>query len=387
MTVAFDMITDWLVQHRPDTPVVLFDAAAVTRQARAFRAGFPGQVTYAVKANPRPEMMAAIVAAGIDTFDVASPAEMALARAALPGAVLHYNNPVRSLAEVAAALRHGVASASVDCLSELDKLAPLAGIEVAVRLKLPAPGGAYDFGAKFGVDEAGAAPVLAEVARRGFRPSVCFHPGTQCPDPEAWARHIAAAARVARRAGVALARLNVGGGFAADRGAGAPDHDAVFDRIARAVRAAFGGAAPLLICEPGRALAAPGVTVALCVKAIRPDGSVILNDGIYGSLAEWRDMPAGALRIIAPDGQPRCAATTPRIIWGPTCDSLDRLPAPVALPDDIAEGDYLIVPQMGAYAQSIATGFNGYGPGEPVLLDRPGPDEMSFRAGQSARVA
>jgi hypothetical protein len=31
----------------------------------------------------------------------------------------------------------------------------------------------------------------------------------------------------------------------------------------------------------------------------------------------------------------------------------------------------------------IATGFNGYGPGEPVPL----PQAQPFRAGQSARVA
>lgn len=357
----------WVRKHRPDEPVVFFDPQAVQRGAQAFAAGFPGVVSYAVKANPREEVLANLVAAGVRTFDVASPVEMAAVRALCPQCELHYNNPVRSPAEVAQAVRFGVVSASVDCLTELEKLAPLAGIEVAVRFRLPVAGAAYDFGAKFGASEAEAALLLAEVAQRGFLPSLCFHPGTQCPDPEAWADYIRAAGRIVRAAKVTIARLNVGGGFAADRGQGTPDHPAVFARIAAETKAAFGAFAPQLLCEPGRALAAPAVTLALRVKALRPDGSLVLNDGTYGGLAEWRDMPAGKIRVVRLDAELDPSPTSERVIWGPTCDSLDRLPDPVSLPRDIAEGDYLLLPGMGAYCQSISTQFNGYGPGAPVM--------------------
>lgn len=357
----------WLRKMQPDEPVVFFDPELLQANARAFIGGFPGLVTYAVKANPRPEVLANLVAAGLHAFDVASPEEMRAVRAVCGGCALHYNNPVRSLAEVGAAGSYGVASASVDAFSELDKLAPLAGIEVAVRFRLDISGGAYDFGAKFGASEAAAIELLKAVKARGFVPSLCFHPGTQCERPEAWARYIEAAGRIARSAGVEISRLNVGGGFASNRGQGAPDHGAVFAAIETATRDAFGSTRPALLCEPGRALAAPGVALALRVKAIRPDGSLVLNDGIYGGLAEWRDMPAGEMRLVSADGSVRSAALKPRGIWGPTCDSLDLLPQPVALPEDVREGDYLFCPGMGAYSQSIATRFNGYGPGEPVL--------------------
>ncbi|MBA4351570.1 MAG: ornithine decarboxylase, partial [Rhodobacter sp.] len=49
------------------------------------------------------------------------------------------------------------------------------------------------------------------------------------------------------------------------------------------------------------------------------------------------------------------------IVFGPTCDSVDRLPGEVALPSDIAEGDYVIVQGMGAYSTVTNTRFNGFG--------------------------
>ncbi len=51
----------------------------------------------------------------------------------------------------------------------------------------------------------------------------------------------------------------------------------------------------------------------------------------------------------------------PRIVFGPTCDSVDRLPGEVALPADLAEGDYVIWQGMGAYSTVTNTRFNGFG--------------------------
>ena len=141
----------WLAANAPDEPVFIFHPGRLMEVAREFLTGFPGLVTYAVKANPAPEMIRVLHAAGITAFDVASPAEMALVRAEAPGAILHYHNPVRSAAEIVAGLETGCVSWSVDRMAELEKLAGLPpGTEIAVRLKLPVAGAAYDFGAKFG---------------------------------------------------------------------------------------------------------------------------------------------------------------------------------------------------------------------------------------------
>ncbi|MEC3863441.1 type III PLP-dependent enzyme [Mesobacterium sp. TK19101] len=339
-----------------------FHPEVLQATAARFIAGFPGLVTYAVKANPVPQVLTGLAEAGVTAFDVASPAEAWLVRAEVPGAVLHYNNPVRGRAEIAAAEALGIASWSVDRPGELAKLAHLPkDSEIAVRLKLPAKGAAYDFGAKFGATPEQAQALLAEVARLGFRPAMTFHPGTQCTDPNTWRHYIRACADIARNAGVTLERLNVGGGFPAHRQGDAPVLEAIFDAIGAETRSAF-DTPPALVCEPGRAMVADCCTLELHIRARHGD-QVFLDDGLYGALAEWRDLPGHArLRVSDAQGHPRTAPATPFTVFGPTCDSLDTLPFALPLPADLAEGDTLTVSGMGAYSHALATGFNGYGP-------------------------
>jgi ornithine decarboxylase len=71
---------------------------------------------------------------------------------------------------------------------------------------------------------------------------------------------------------------------------------------------------------------------------------------------------------VTTQGSLRLGKPAPRILFGPTCDSIDRLPAPVLLPTDVAEEDYVIFAGMGAYSNAIATRFNGYGPGAMITV-------------------
>ncbi len=360
--------------NEPDQVMLYFCPSVLHGVARRFQEGFPGLVTYAVKANPGDEVLSNLVAAGIRAFDVASPAEMRAVRAVCPDAVLHYNNPIRSLDEIAVARSLGVQSYSMDCLRELEKLGDLPkDTEISVRLALPIAGAVYDFGSKFGVGPKKVSELLQQVARRGLRPSITFHPGTQCADPMAWRSYISVAADVARQADVRLHRLNVGGGFAAHRVGDAPDLEAIFDGIVDEVSQSFGANAPALVCEPGRAMVADAFTVAARVKARRDDEAVFLNDGIYGGLSEARDMiMVDRINVIGSDGLPRQGVTQRFIAFGPTCDSIDRLPESITLPACVDEGDYVLFHGMGAYSRSISTGFNGYGVGDPVTVARLG---------------
>ena len=359
-----------ILRHRPDTAMVYFCPAVLQQTAQRFQQGFDGLVTYAVKANAGEEVLTNLVAAGIRAFDVASPREMYAVRAICPDAVLHYNNPVRSPEEVAVAKALGVTSYSVDCPRELDKLSDVPeGSELSVRLALPVAGAAYDFGEKFGVGPEQAVELLQTVAARGFKTSMTFHPGTQCADPAAWGSYIKVVADVARTAGVTLARLNVGGGFAAHRVGAAPDLEAIFDHIRTQVDKHFGVDAPELVCEPGRAMVADAFTLVARVKALRGDGSVFLNDGIYGGLFEMRDIACtDRIKVLSPEGAWRDDALRERVVFGPTCDSIDRLPDPLPLPEGTDEGDYVLFSGMGAYSRALTTQFNGYGLGAPITV-------------------
>ncbi|MGI9389370.1 MAG: type III PLP-dependent enzyme [Boseongicola sp.] len=353
-----------LLTQEPDRPVLYFAPSVLQATARRFQAGFPGLVTYAVKANDSEEVLQNLMTAGVDSFDVASPHEMDAVRRLMPGATLHYNNPVRSETEIAHAVALGVVSYAIDGRSELEKLirggVPRSA-EISVRLHLPVEGAAYDFGAKFGADPEDATDILRAVKQAGFVPSMTFHPGTQCADPAAWADYIAACAKVAKDAGTKLGRLNVGGGFAAHRTGAAPDLEAIFCDIGRAVKVAFGNDAPELVCEPGRAMVAEAFTLAARVKTIREDGSVFLNDGIYGGLAEAPILGnVDRIEIASADGQ-RHGAPKARVVFGPTCDSLDRLPGTIDLPADLVADDWVLFHGLGAYSTATVTRFNGYG--------------------------
>ncbi|RMH48448.1 MAG: type III PLP-dependent enzyme [Alphaproteobacteria bacterium] len=385
---------------RPDGPVLYFAPAVLQATARRFLAGFPGLVTYAVKANPELAVLQNLAEAGIGAFDVASVAEVSHVRQYLPEAALHFNNPVRAADEVRAAARQGVRSWSVDALSELGKLCrvlgeeagpsgrPLSGHEVSVRFAIAAAGGTYDFSSKFGADAAEAAEILDAAGRAGAYPSLTFHPGTQCTEPAVWRRHIEAAAAICRKAGVTPWRLNVGGGFPSRRLAGEePALDAIFAEIRRAAVDAFEGRPPALVCEPGRAMVAEAFTLGVRVRAIRR-GDVFINDGVYGGFSELPLMGAtDRVRALSPDGRPRRGELRPVTVFGPTCDSVDRLPGRLALPADIAEGDYLLFSGLGAYSLATATRFNGFGDFSVVTVAAlDGPAGCGGGAGQAERA-
>ena len=358
--------TELLRTQEPEHPVLFFAPAILQYTAKRFMAGFPGLVTYAVKSNPEEMVIQNLDAAGIEGYDVASVYEIELIRRVAPGAAMHYNNPVRTRSEIARAVELGVKSFSVDSRSELAKLAeivPPAGTEISVRFKLPVDGAAYNFGAKFGATTELAAELLAEAARLGFTPSLTFHPGTQCTDPMAWDSYIRAAAGIAKAAGIAIARLNVGGGFPSHRLSELlPSLEPIFELIDRVTGEAFGDARPALVCEPGRGMVAESFSLATRVRAVRDAGHVFLNDGVYGGLAELPIIGIiDRVDVIDPDAHPRTGPARPRIVFGPTCDSVDRLPGELALPGDIAEGDYVIFHGMGAYSTVTNTRFNGFG--------------------------
>jgi len=361
----------FLADKQPDQPVHFFAPSALDTAFQTFRAGFPGLVTYAVKANPDKRVVAQLVASGIDGFDVASPDEIALVRSLSSTARLHYHNPVRSLAEIRMAAAAGIASWSVDTESEFAKILPFitpADCQIAVRFKLPVAGAAYDFGAKFGTTPDEAVALLKTVAQSGAQPALTFHPGTQCDDAQAYAEYIYAAADIARQAGVKIVALNVGGGFPCDTAGGPPQLSAHFAAIRKAI-AAF-ETPPELVCEPGRAMVASAFCLAVRVKSLRGE-TIYLNDGIYGGLAEFRamDLPRGQ-RVLTADGTPRLGTDTLRHAFGPTCDSIDKLPLDLSLPDTLAEGDYILFSAMGAYVIGLTSMFNGYGAHDTAIVSR-----------------
>jgi ornithine decarboxylase len=114
-----------------------------------------------------------------------------------------------------------------------------------------------------------------------------------------------------------------------------------------------------LWAEPGRALVAGGGSVVVQVQ-LRKGNMLYVNDGVYGSLAD-----AGALGFRFPvrairAGEAEGAPDMPFSLFGPTCDSTDVMHGPFMLPNNVREGDWIEIGQLGAYGSSLRTAFNGF---------------------------
>ena len=85
-----------------------------------------------------------------------------------------------------------------------------------------------------------------------------------------------------------------------------------------------------------------------------------INDGTYGSLFD-----AGVPNFVFPskmitNGRIVSKKLTSFNLYGPTCDSLDYMKGPFLLPNNIKEGDYIELGQLGAYGITFRTKFNGF---------------------------
>lgn len=351
---------------RPEEPLHCLRPATIAGAARAFLAAFPGETLYAVKCNPEPAVLRALWKGGLRRFDCASIGEVRLVRSIFAGAAIHFMHPVKPRAAIREAWgRHGVRDFVLDSAEELAKVLAETGGEagatrgLVIRLALPKGGAMYDLSGKFGAAPADAVALLRAARPHAAKLGVSFHVGSQCLEPEAYARAVALAGRVIREAGVAVDLLDVGGGFpVAYPDLVPPPLGAFTGAIARAV-AAEGLSGLELWAEPGRALVAGGTSVVLQVQHRRGQ-TLFVNDGVYGALSD-----AGApgfrfpARLIRPDGE-TATELLPFAFFGPTCDSADHMKGPFLLPADAAEGDWIELGQLGAYGGALRTAFNGF---------------------------
>ena len=128
---------------------------------------------------------------------------------------------------------------------------------------------------------------------------------------------------------------------------------------------------PEIICEPGRALVAESGSTLVKVL-LRKKNNLYINDGTYGSLFD-----AGVPNFVLPtkmisNGRIKSKKFTSFSFFGPTCDSLDYMRGPFLLPNNIKEGDYIELGQLGAYGLTFRTKFNGFYSNEIFeLCDKP----------------
>ena len=359
----------------PDEPVILNRKASAQRAARFFVEKFPGKSLYAVKANPSPDLIAALWEAGVTHYDVASIAEVRLVRSILPDAVLCFMHPVKTAGAIAEAYKaHGVRTFSLDTQEELEKIvAATDGAEdlsLCVRLRVSSEYSELSLASKFGIDLADAAPLLQATRQVADSLGICFHVGSQAMTPFAYVTALERVRAAIVNAAVTVDIVDVGGGFPSIYpGMEPPPLEDYFASIHRAAESLPVSYSSELWCEPGRALSAEYNSMVVKVEKRRGD-ELYINDGAYGALfdaahIDWR-FPVKCLSADRKGGEEEFS------FYGPTCDDADFMKGPFLLPADIKAGDYIEIGMLGAYGAAMRTRFNGFGTGAVIeVADEP----------------
>lgn len=374
----YDTPEEVVRRNRPVIPVTCFRPAALQNAARWFLDNFPGKTLYAVKANPARYVLSGLFAAGVRHYDAASIPEIQLVNELAPGAHIAFMHPVKSRHAIEQAyFDYGVRDFSFDSLEEMEKIIACTGkskdLGLLLRLAVPNTSSELPLTGKFGCLPEKAGEILKAARKASAKVGICFHVGSQTMDPQAYTTALSLVGGILRsvpRTKVDI--IDIGGGFPSIYPDMAPPQladyktaiDNGFDKLPHPDRYEFWA-------EPGRALVAESASVIVKVD-LRKDDVLYINDGTYGSLFD-----AGHLgfrypvRLIRPTPGGTSAPHKGFRFYGPTCDSIDYMPGPFFLPEDVREGDYIEIGQLGAYGNTMRTDFNGFSAHEVVSVAAP----------------
>ena len=373
---VFASAAELLRHRRPERPVLALRPHAALRAAKWFVANFPGRVLYAAKANDTPQVIDALVEAGITAFDVASLVE--IERVALvKDAELYFMNPVKSRGAIARAYREfGVRRFAFDSADELDKVVEETGgaddLTLFLRIDCPNTHSLIPLEGKFGASQEEAPGLLSTARQRATRLGITFHVGSQAVVPAAFSEALRQVGQLILSSGVLVDAIDIGGGFPSRYPhSDPPDFAAFMEEVVREADELAVKHSCELLCEPGRALVAEAESVIVRVDA-RRGNALYINDGAFGTLFDAAYSGFRFPTQLVTPSRGILKPATDFVLYGPTCDSSDFLPGPFVLPACVSEGDYLEIGQVGAYGRVLANRFNGFGVfDEVVLTDEP----------------
>ena len=389
------------------TPTFVLDVEAMRGRARVWASAMAeefwdgygmngGDAFYAGKAFLSADVARLVAAEGLG-IDTASLGELTLAlRAGVdPSRIgLHGNN--KSDAEIRLALEVGIHRIFIDSMDEvrqIERIAADLGVvaPAMVRLKSGIHAGGNEYIAtahedqKFGLSLATgqayeAVAAIKDAPHLDFR-GLHSHIGSQIFGTEAFVEAarivVDFAARVSGELGLDVPAIDLGGGVGIAYTGQDPVPTSPVE-VARALAAVVrercahhGLPIPHVSVEPGRSIAGPSMVMLYRVGVVKEvsleDGGVrryvaidggmsdnirpVLYDATYTATLANRD-PAQASSLA------RC-----RVV-GKQCESGDIIIRDIDLPADIAGGDLLAVPAVGAYGYSMASNYN--------MLTKPG---------------
>jgi len=361
----FNSVDELVNTVRPVDPIYCIRPSSIKSACGWFRSNFPGKILYAVKTNPNEKVIKYIGESGIDKFDVASIDEIKLIKKLFPKAHAYYMNSVKSRAHIKDAyFNYNIRDFALDTKEELQKIIEATNnakdLSLYIRVLISNEHAEIDLSQKFGALPSEALGLLRLAKAHAKKVGLSFHVGSQCMHPISYSKGIRELGNIIKKTKITPDFINVGGGFPSIY----PDlNPQPLENYINEIKKAFANLMlekkPELLCEPGRALVAESGSSIVRV-ILRKKQKLYINDGTYGSLFD-----AGVPNFVFPtrmisNGRITSKKLTSYSLYGPTCDSIDYMKGPFILPNNLKEGDYLEIGQLGAYSLTFRTKFNGF---------------------------
>ena len=350
---------------KPDNPVYCIRPESIKTSTQFFKNNFPGKVLYAVKTNPNKEVLNHILNNGITNFDAASVNEIKLIKNIDSKAHIYFMHTVKNRNDITEAyFNFGIRDFALDTKDELVKILAATNyakdLTLYVRIAISNEHAEIDLSRKFGAHASEALGLVRLCKEHAKKVGISFHVGSQCMHKISFAKGIKEIGNIIKKTKIIPDIINVGGGFPSIYPDLNPEPlENYIDEIKNSISNLNLPTTPELICEPGRAIVAESGSTIVKVN-LRKKNKLYINDGTYGTLFD-----AGVPNFILPsrmiqNGRIQSKKLTAFSFYGPTCDSMDFMKGPFLLPNNIKEGDYIELGQLGAYGLTFRTKFNGF---------------------------
>jgi ornithine decarboxylase len=345
------------------------DIGKVVKQVQKWNEFLPDvKPYYAVKCNPN-ELVLKVLSSLDVNFDCASKNEIASVMSITEDASrIIFANPCKMSNQIKYARANDVDLMTFDSDHELYKIKlyhPYS--DLILRIRVDDSESVCQFGCKFGVDVDDVKKLLEIAKTLSLNVvGISFHVGSGCKNNKQFENAIRDARicfDIAKDVGFNFKILDIGGGI----------EDDTFEESAQVIKDAisknFPSSSPeeeiRIIAEPGRFFVSPSHTLVVNVigkkdTTDRDTGEktfvYYLNDGMYGSFNCVHFDHAKPL--ICPFNE-RDGKRYKSKIFGPTCDSMDKISDEVLLPE-LAIGEWCYIENFGAYTCAAASTFNGF---------------------------
>ena len=382
---VYGMIELIFEKNNPSTAFYIINLGDIIRQLKLWKEMFPFiEPRYAVKCNPNKVICQLLGLLGVG-FDVASKNEINLVKDYVNIENVIYANPYKESSSIQYARSMDVDMSVFDSEYELYKIKLYhPNCQLLMRLKVDDKGSLCKFSEKFGVDfdEIDGLLKSAKVMNLNLV-GLCFHVGSGCGDASQYYRALEVSKKVfdmGKEYGFEMNVLDIGGGFPGlrdenstlllenikieiDKGLTEFFNDFLIEGFNDEIERVDIPPKLKLLSEPGRFFVQSSHTLLVNIigkKVKKIDDDKIcyyyLNDGIYGSFncIFFDHQKPDILPYNERDG-----LRYKSIIFGPTCDSIDKICQNTQLPE-LEIGEWCFVKNFGAYTVAAATDFNGF---------------------------